>query len=355
MISAESKTAAEDSAALPKTNTTEQVSVVIPCFNEERFIGKALEGLAGQYDNEHYEILVVDGLSLDGTRDVIAEFAKTRPQLAIKVVDNPRRSIPAALNLGVRHASSEIIARMDAHAAPSEGYIRGCVEALKQTNVGVVGMPCRVRPGENKLMARAIAGAVSHPFGIGDAKYRLALGTSPQEAVDTVAFACFKKSLWRELGGFNEELLANEDYDFNYRVRASGYQVLLDRSGHCDYFARTTLRDLARQYGRYGRWKAEMVKLHPRSIKVRHVVAPLFLLSIIVLFVAGFFWPPALGGLALEMVLYLGMGLASGWRISRMNSGGLVMLLLMPLVFFTIHVTWGTSFLSGMIRSQRKS
>jgi glycosyltransferase involved in cell wall biosynthesis len=353
LISAETKT---ENSAVPQTaRTIDQVSVVIPCFNEERFIGKALESLAGQYDNEHYEILVIDGLSDDRTREVIAEFAQTRPQLPVKVVDNPKRSIPAALNLGVQHASSEIIARMDAHAAPSDGYIRGCVAALKQTNVGVVGMPCHVRPGENSLLARAIAAAVSHPFGIGDAKYRLAAGTAAQEPDDTVAFACFRKSLWQELGGFNEELLANEDYDFNYRVRASGYLVLLDRSGHCDYFARTTLVDLARQYWRYGGWKAEMVKLHPRSIRIRHMVAPLFLLSVAALVVTGFFWPWAWGALALELGFYLGMALASGWKISRREHGGWAMVLLMPVVFFTIHATWGTSFLGGLIKSKRKS
>lgn len=334
---------------------SEFVSVVIPCYNEERFIGKALESLARQYDNKHYEILVVDGLSDDRTREVITQFARTRPQLPVKIVDNPKRSIPAALNLGVQHAQSEIIARMDAHAAPSDGYIRGCVAALKQNNVGVVGMPCHVRPGENSLMGRAIAAAVSHPFGIGDAKYRLTAGTAAQEPVDTVAFACFKKSLWQELGGFNEELLANEDYDFNYRVRQSGYLVLLDRSGHCDYFARTTLGDLARQYWRYGGWKAEMLKLHPRSIRVRHTVAPLFLLSVVALVVAGFFWPWAWGALALELGFYFGVALASGWNISRREHGGLAMMLLMPVVFLTIHATWGTSILGGLIKSKRKS
>src|SRR5262249_59959462 len=128
--------------------------------------------------------------------------------------------------------------------------------------VGVVGMPCNVLPGGDALVAKAIAGAVSHPFGIGDAKYRLGAGSTLQEAVDTVAFACFRKSLWRELGGFNESLLTNEDYDFNYRVRASGRQVILDRSGHCDYFARTSFKGLASQYIRYGGFESPMLPFH---------------------------------------------------------------------------------------------
>jgi hypothetical protein len=136
------------------------------------------------------------------------------------------------LNLGIAAARGEIIARMDAHAAPSPGYVRRCVAVLSESDAAVVGMPCRVRPGADGVVARSIAMAVSHPFGIGDAKYRLGSqddGRATQEDVDTVAFACFRKSVWLELGGFDEQLLTNEDYDFNYRVRASGARVVLDR------------------------------------------------------------------------------------------------------------------------------
>ena len=142
-------------------------------------------------------------------------------------------------------------------------------------------------------MAKAIAMAVSHPFGIGDAKYRLRKGTAEQEAVDTVAFACFKKELWRDIGGFDEELLTNEDYEFNYRVRLNGKTVLLDRAEHCDYFARTTLKGLFLQYSRYGTWKARMIRRHPRSVKWRHVVAPAFVASLPILLAAGFWLRPA--------------------------------------------------------------
>src|SRR5260370_25990298 len=242
------------------------VSVVIPCYNEERFIAKALEQLAGQYEKGRFEIIVVDGMSEDHTRDLVAEFKAKHPGLWVTIIDNPKRNIPTALNLGVSAARADIIARMDAHAVPSEGYIRRCVEVLGQHNAGVVGMPCRVRAGTNTLLARAIANAVSHPFGIGDAKYRLSKGAALQEEVDTVAFACFRKSLWKELGGFNESLLTNEDYDFNYRVRLAGREVILDRSAHCDYFARTTAKALASQYLRYGGLTAGIVPLEPRSI-----------------------------------------------------------------------------------------
>jgi succinoglycan biosynthesis protein ExoA len=337
---------AERPAELSSGDGLESVSVVIPCYNEERFIGKALEQLADQFESDRYEIIVVDGLSDDNTRAVIDEFKRRRPDLTVLLVDNPARNIPTALNLGVAAARGSIIARMDAHAVPSDGYIRRCVEVLRTGTVGAVGMPCLVRPGADTVVARAIAVAVSHPFGIGDAKYRLGAGGPPQEAVDTVAFACFRKSLWKELGGFNETLLTNEDYDFNYRIRQSSRQVILDRAGHCDYFARTTLKALATQYWRYGGWKAEMIRLQPRSIKLRHTVAPAFVLSLIVLAVASLVWTPARWLLLFEAGLYLVAALAAGWHATRETEGrGVGLLLVMPIVFGTIHVTWGISFL----------
>jgi glycosyltransferase involved in cell wall biosynthesis len=346
-----SSSLARNMAGFPLTQDV--VSVVIPCYNEERFIGKALQQLADQYDNERYEIIVVDGLSEDKTRQVVEQFKQDHPDLSMRLVDNPARNIPTALNLGVAAAHGNIIARMDAHAVPSVGYIRRCVEVLQQENVGVVGMPCRVRAGAGTLTARAIAAAVSHPFGIGDATYRLTEGRALQEPVDTVAFACFKKSLWSQLKGFNESLLTNEDYDFNYRVRMAGQLVLLDRSGHCDYFARTTLRGLAAQYVRYGGWKAQMVKLHPGSIKLRHLVAPGFVLSLAFLALLGFFRTTFFFLLALEAGLYVLLSLIFGWQAMKRNRAGIEMLLAMPLTFLTIHLTWGASFLLGLLRRPR--
>ena len=344
---------ANGTSVLSSKDECETVSVVIPCYNEERFIAKALEQLADQFETDRYEIIIVDGLSDDKTRSVIDDFKLQHPALAIVVLDNPARNIPTALNLGIAAAKGSIIARMDAHAVPSAGYIRRCVEVLQQENVGVVGMPCRVRAGAGTLTADAIAAAVSHPFGIGDATYRLTEGRSLQEPVDTVAFACFRRSLWSQLKGFNESLLTNEDYDFNYRVRMAGQLVLLDRSGHCDYFARTTLRGLAAQYVRYGGWKAQMVKLHPGSTKLRHLVAPGFVLSLVLLVLLGVFRTPFLFVLGLEVGLYALLALLFGWQAMKRNRAGIDMLLTMPLIFLTIHLTWGASFWLGLLRRPR--
>jgi len=325
------------------------VSIIMPCYNEERFIQTALENLCNQYDKQNYEIIIVDGHSTDRTREVIKAFAEKRPDVSLVLIDNPDRKIPKALNLGVAAAQGEFILRMDSHAAPSPGYVRRCVELLSKNEAAVVGMYCDVRPQNDTIAARAIASVVSHPFGIGDASYRLSQGEA-QQAVDTVAFGSFRKSLWKELGGFNEALHTNEDYDFNYRVRAAGGIVLLDRAESSTYFARGTLRDLVSQYFRYGKWKARMIRLHPRSIKARHLVAPMFVLSLIGLPLLGLLWRPAWILLAVEAALYLSLALYFAAKIAWNKERRVALTLFIPIVFFTLHVTWGISFLLSLIQ-----
>src|SRR5256885_11577649 len=184
------------------------VSVVIPCFNEERFIAQVLNRLAAQCAGDLHEIIVVDGMSTDRTREVVAQFIAERRDVRVQFVDNPARNIPAGLNAGISQARGEIIVRMDAHSVPSADYVRRCVELLCASNEAVVGMPWRIEPGADTLTARAIALAVAHWFGVGDARYRLPQPVETQ-VVDTVPFGVFRKSLWTELGGFNEQLLSN--------------------------------------------------------------------------------------------------------------------------------------------------
>ena len=323
------------------------VSVVIPCLNEEQHIGAVLEHLLTQYEHGRLEIIIVDGRSTDRTRAVVADCAAQHTEVAIRLLDNPARHIPVALNLGVAAARGEVIVRMDAHALPSANYVRRCVALLQDEAVAVVGMPWRIRAGAETPTARAIALAVAHPFGIGDAQYRLARDGVMRD-VDTVPFGVFRKELWQQLGGFNEALLANEDYDFNYRVRQRGGRVVLDTAAHSIYFARATLRTLARQYVRYGRWKAQMLKLHPRSVRWRHGVAPAFVAALVTLALLGLWRPAAWWLLLLALAAYLLPALACAFGLARKESD----YKLLPLViaaFCVIHCSWGGGFWRGLL------
>ncbi|HEX8131700.1 MAG TPA: glycosyltransferase family 2 protein [Pyrinomonadaceae bacterium] len=329
------------------------VSIVIPCFNEERYIYKVLENLAGQYQSGRSEIIVVDGRSTDRTRERVADFKRAYPNLPVRLVDNPARNIPAGVNLGIRDARGDVIVRMDAHSIPSANYVRRCVEQLEggAEEVAVVGMPWRIRPGAETRAARAIALAVAHPFGIGDAKYRMP-ERAVTEFVDTVPFGVFRKSLWQEVGGFNEALLANEDYDFHYRIRQRGGRILLDTSGHSLYFARPTIKELARQYVRYGTWKAQMVKLHPRSLRWRHLVAPAFVAGVLGAALLGFWWRPAWLLLLAAVVPHALVSLLCAFQLAR-RARDMSLLPLVAIVFPVLHVAWGSSFWLGLVRAPR--
>ncbi len=321
------------------------VSVVIPCFNEERFIKKVLENLARQYDAENYEIIVVDGMSTDGTRDAVQEFVAAHPDIKLRLIENAARNIPKSLNMGIKEACGEVIVRMDAHSIPSSNYVRRCVELLQSERAGIVGMPWRIQPSADSLIARAIALAVSHPFGIGDAKYRAPAVSS--QFVDTVPFGVFRKTLWQKLNGFNEELLANEDYDFNYRARQQGHRILLDASGHCAYFARATFKDLAAQNFRYGRWKAQMIKLHPRSIKLRQLVAPVFVAFVTLFALLGLHWALAWWLLLPIITLYALLAITCGVHLA-VRGKDLKLIFPVSLAFPVIHGSWGGGFLIGL-------
>lgn len=337
----------------PLVDEAPSVSVVIPCFNEERFIGEVLDNVARQGVAGEFEILVVDGMSTDGTRAVVEEFVASRPEARVRLIDNPARNIPAALNRGIDAARGRVIARIDAHSVPSENYLSGCLAQIERDDVAVVGMPWRIRPGADTLAARANAAAVSHPFGAGDAKYRAGGVSAPTQFVDTVPFGVFTKELWRRLGGYDEGLLTNEDYDFNYRVRRGGGGVLLDTSGYCTYFARPTFGALARQYFRYGIWKARMVRLSPRSVRPRQLAAPAFVCALAAFGALSLWLAPARWLLAAVVAAYAAAALASSLQAVR-RAGEWSLLPLVPVSFLLIHLAWGAGFLLGLARAPRR-
>jgi len=260
------------------------VSVVIPCRNEGRFIQTVLQRLIEQDYTNFFEIIVVDGMSSDDTVAQIESAKHGRNAEQIKVLSNKKIIIPAGLNYGIQNASGQIIIRMDGHALPQKDYIRIAVATLVESGHDVVGGVCKSVPAANNNWAKAISVGISYIFGVGDSRFRLSNSEQKACLVDTVPFGCFKKVLWEKLSGFDENLLTNEDYDFNYRVRKNGGTVFLNPELVTEYFARSTLSELARQYFRYGKWKFRMLLKQPKSIRLRHFIPPTFLF---VLFLSG--------------------------------------------------------------------
>ncbi|MCL4561768.1 MAG: glycosyltransferase family 2 protein [Chloroflexi bacterium] len=292
------------------------------------------------------EVIVADGLSTDRTREEIGAFRAEHGDLAVQVVDNPRRNIPAALNRALSAACGQYVVRLDAHSAPHPDYVALCVQALEERQGTNVGGVWEIRPGGQGGVARAIAAAAAHPLGVGDALYRL---STQAAVVDTVPFGAFPRLLIDQIGPFDETLLTNEDYEFNTRIRRSGGKVWLDPSIRSVYYARSNLQELARQYWRYGYWKLRMLKRYPSSVRWRQALPPLFILSLIGLGLLSIFWPPARLGLAGEVILYCGILLAAGLIEAARRSDPFLAIGL-PLGIATMHFSWGAGFLWSLLQ-----
>ena len=230
------------------------VSVVLPTLNERGFVRDCLDTLVVQDYPAIIEILVVDGGSVDGTTDIVAEFGPP-----VRLVHNPRVTAAAALNVGLEHAKGEIIVRADAHTLYEPDYVRRCVEVLEETGAQNVGGGMRAVGTTN--FGRAVAAVTSSPFGIGPGKFHYA---SEVAEVDTVYLGCFRRSTLEELGGYDESRLqwGAEDHELNFRLRKAGGRIVLDPSIRSSYFPRETPRRLARQYFNYGIGKVSTLAKH---------------------------------------------------------------------------------------------
>jgi glycosyltransferase involved in cell wall biosynthesis len=223
-------------------------------LNERGFIRDCLDTLVAQDYPTVVEILVIDGGSADGTRDIVAGFGEP-----VRVVDNPRITAAAALNIGLENAKGDIIVRADAHTTYAPDYVRRCVEVLQETGAANVGG--RMRPVATTSFGRAVAAVTSSPFGVGPGRFHYSEEVSD---VDTVYLGCFRRSTLEGLGGYDEDRLqwGAEDHELNFRLRQAGGRIVLDPSIRSWYFVRETPRRLARQYFNYGIGKASTLAKH---------------------------------------------------------------------------------------------
>lgn len=295
------------------------------------------------------EVIVADGMSKDGTRDEIAAFQRDFPELEVRLVDNMLRSIPSGLNRALEAARGEVIVRLDAHSKPYPDYVEKCVQAHDAGRGDNIGGVWEIQPGAGTWHAESIAVAASHPLGVGDAMYRLS--TSAAE-VDTVPFGSYRRTLIDRIGGYNESLLTNEDYEFNARIRRSSGRIWLDPSIRSVYFARSTFRELIRQYWRYGYWKWRMLRNFPGTLRWRQALPPLFVLSLGGLALLSIFLPAARWALAGESVLYVSILILAGLHAARKHRKPFLLAGL-PMAVSAMHVSWGSGFLWSMLRSGR--
>lgn len=319
------------------------VSIVVPCRNEETYLVRCLDSiLAADYPRDRLEILVVNGGSTDRTAEVLARYAAAHP--GIVALENPQGTTPVALNIGIRAASGEIIVRMDAHVLYPPDYIRRLVAGLEESGADNVGGVLETVPAEDTPTARAIALGISHRFGVGNSHFRI--GTDERREVDTVPFGCFRREVFERIGLFDEELIRNQDDEFNFRIITRGGRVLLLPDVFCRYFARRSLGQLARMYYQYGYFKPLVVRKVGRVMTVRQLVPALLVAGLSGSAALAIWLPPAQAIFALVAASYLALVLVCAAGAVRAH--GLRCGIALAAVFPTLHFSYGAGFLLGI-------
>ena len=316
------------------------VSVVMPVRDEAGFIERSLRAVLEQdYPPERLEVLVADGMSTDGTRDLVAAVgARTRN---LRIIDNPGAIASTGLNRAIADARGEIIVRVDGHTIVDRDYVSGCVAALQTFGADCVGGPMRA-VGEGRF-GRAVAAATSSPFGVGGARFHY---SDRQEWVDTVYLGAWWRTTFDRIGLFDEAMVRDQDDEFSYRLLDAGGRILLSPKIRSLYVVRGSPRALWRQYFQYGFWKVRVLRKHPRQGRARQLVPSAFVVALLSTGLAALigYW-----GRAAFFVLTAAYSAASiAAAVSSARRVGWTLLPGLVLAFAIVHVSYGCGFLAGL-------
>lgn len=320
------------------------LSVVVPCRNESRHIEACVRSILGQErPPDGFEVIVVDGMSDDGTREILDNLAKAHPEL--RVVDNPRRITPCAMNVGIRVARGRYIAILGAHCQYASNYLSICVTLLHEhPEVACVGGPA-VSMGRGPF-GQAVAAAMSHPVGIGNAKHRYPMYEGYAEGA---CYPVFRKEVFDKIGLYDEMLVRNQDDELNYRLAKHGEKVFISPRARYSYFIRETPSRLFRQYFEYGYWRVAVLKKHRIPASLRQIVPPLFMVAMVSSVIVGLSLPgwwrltaaaiPMLYGMTL-LIAGVRQSHKAGWRVA----------VLFPVAVAIMHVAYAMGFVRGMMK-----
>lgn len=319
------------------------VSIIMPIRNEADFIERAITSvLNSDYPAEKMEILVVDGMSDDGTRDIVRELSQVDDR--VKLLDNPKGIVSTAMNTGIRAAQGDLFIRIDGHAEIPSHFVTRSIECLgEHRDAWVVGG--YIETTANHFMGQAIASAMRSPVGVGNSRFRLG---HYEGWVDTLAFGTHHKWVVDKIGYFDEELVRNQDDEFNLRLILAGGKIWMSKSIRSTYFSRASLSKLWRQYFQYGFWRTRTMQKHRMPASYRQLVPLIFVSSLVLLALAGLLWKGFWILLTAEAALYLltlllgalDVGRRSGWQVAPAAM----------LVFTILHFAYGLGSLWGVVR-----
>lgn len=320
-----------------------KISVICPVFNEEKYIRDCIESLLQQdFSWSESEILLVDGASTDQTRQIITEYSEK--YRFVRLLNNPLKITPVSLNIGIRAAKNDIVFRIDAHTTYPPNYFSILSKYLIELNADNVGGLCRTLPGGKSLISRAIAKAMSSIFGMGNSYFRI--GANAIREVDTVPFGCFRREIFDRIGLFDEELIRNQDDEFNGRIIKNGGKIFLIPDVIIDYFARDKISNFSKMFYQYGLFKPLVNKKLGSATTLRQFFPLFFVISLVITFIFTVF---QLFGYQL-LLLIPGIYTILAVAFAIKESDNIYQAFLLPFLFFILHISYGWGYLFGIIK-----
>lgn len=317
------------------------VSVVMPVYNEEKYIKKCMDSLLLQdYPKEHMEWIFVDGNSTDDTVKRLQKYREQYPDLIV-IKNNPHKIVPYAMNIGIAASKGEYVVRLDAHADYRSDYISKCVNYLDTIDADNVGGVAETKA--SGFTGNCIAKMLSSRFGVGNSEFRT---NGKSGYVDTVPFGAFRREVFSKYGGYDERLVRNQDNEMNYRIRKNGGKIYLADDIHLSYYCRDSIKGISDMARKNGTWNIITMKLCPGAMSVRHFIPLLFVLSVLGLTVLGFLFKPFWWLLGIELGLYFALDLLFSLKLGSRTKEFFMIFILFPI----FHISYGIGSLKGIIK-----
>lgn len=320
--------------------TKKDVSIIIPCRNEVKYISKCLDSIiACEYPKGRIEVLVCDGMSEDGTQEIIQSYAERYD--FIKLLINEHKTTPQALNLGIKQSEADKRMILGAHAEIYPDYIANSLEEFeKDPRIGCVGGI--IESVYDDKISRLISHVMTSKFGVGNAHFRTG---EKNGDVDTVAFGTYKKEVFDKVGYFDDELIRNQDDEFNFRVIRAGYRIVLQDTIRSKYYVRGSIEKLFRQFSQYGYWKVFVNKKHKTITSLRQLAPMFFLLFLFFGITFSFIWSTVFYILLAMLSVYVLTGLFNGLLLTS----SVKQMFTVMYIYFILHMSYGMGYLEGMI------
>jgi len=320
------------------------VSIIIPVRNEENFIAACLNSVVqNDYPSDKIEILVIDGISTDRTREIVKEYTFRFPN--IRLIENPDKTFPCAVNTGIRESVGEVIMILGAHAIYDSHYISLCICHLLNSHADNTGGVLETIGQNESFMGKAITLVLTSPFGVGNATFRT--GSKTIREVDTVFGGCYRRNVFERIGLFNENLVSSSDIEFNKRLRNAGGKILLDPEIKATYYTRSTFSKFMRNNFRNGYWVIYPLKfVRHIPVSLRHFIPLIFLGGLAGSLILSCLLPVFFWLFAGILIIYF---LAGFYFSSKSISQGFFIFLVLPFLFFLLHVSYGMGSLWAIV------